>query len=62
MRDLLGKLSLLAGALLFLALCGEVTLRVIHGSPVHFRYPQPHYVWDPVIGHWMQPGPATGEW
>ena len=56
MKGLLPKLALLAGAILISAAALETGLRVVFGSPVHFRYPQPRYVSDPAIGHWMQPG------
>lgn len=55
MKRLVPHLALLAGALLVSAVAAEVALRVLYGSPVHFRYPQPRYVADPAIGHWMEP-------
>lgn len=56
MSRLLAPLALLAGGLLFSALMAEIALRVVLGSPIHFRYPQPRYLPDPVLGHWMEPG------
>jgi lysophospholipase L1-like esterase len=51
----------LATTLLFLvsvvvsASAAEIALRVLRGPPVHFRYPQPYYVSDTEIGHWLRP-------
>lgn len=33
----------------------EIALRVILPSPILWKYPQEHYIYDPEIGHWMEP-------
>jgi hypothetical protein len=52
-------LGLLALSLLLAAGFVEIGLRVIFGSPVHFRYPQERYVAEPAIGHWLEPDQRT---
>lgn len=56
MKALTARIALLVGTLFVLFGVGEVALRVIFGAPVHFRYPQPQYIADAEVGHWMQPG------
>lgn len=33
----------------------EIALRVILPSPVIWKYPQEYYIYDPEIGHWLEP-------
>jgi len=55
LRKTLPALALLSTSLLFSAFVAELVLRRSMGKPVHFRYPQPWYVHDAQIGHWLEP-------
>jgi lysophospholipase L1-like esterase len=49
------NLLLLCAALLVAAIGGEVTLRIALPAPVHWRFPQEGYLFDPETGFWLQP-------
>jgi len=55
-RRLAPNLLLLAASLGVAVLAAEALLRVVVGSPVHWRYPQERYASDPVLDHRLVPG------
>lgn len=55
MRKVWPVVVLLCTSLLLSAFLGELVLRWGMGKPVHFRYPQPWYLHDAEIGHWLKP-------
>ena len=59
MRKILPQLLLLGGSLIFVALVGEVMLRVVVGQPVIWLYPQEYYERDPELGHRLAPGQSS---
>lgn len=56
MRPILLRLLLLLCSLGAVALLAEIALRAALGPPVRFLHPQESYVWDPEIGHRLEPG------
>ena len=59
MRDRTRLGILMTASLGVSLLLAELILRMVFGTPVHFRYPQERYVPEPVIGHWLEPGQST---
>ena len=49
------NLFLAAGSTVFALLLIELALRVVLPPPIHFRYPQESYAFDPQIAHVLQP-------
>lgn len=50
------NLLLFAGSLIFAIMLAELVLRFILPAPIIWKYPQEHYISDPEIGHWLEPG------
>jgi len=49
------NLFLAAGSTVFALLMLELVLRVVLPPPIHFRYPQESYDFDPQVGHVLRP-------
>ena len=55
MRKVWPAVALLCTSLLSLVFLAELVLRWSMGKPVHFQYPQPRYVYDVEMCHWLKP-------
>ncbi len=56
LRRLLANLGLAAGSSLFALALLELALRIALPAPIHFRFPQESYDFDPEIAHVLKPG------
>lgn len=55
-RRILSNLLLASASTLFGLLLLELALRVVLPAPIHFRYPQESYDFDPEVAHVLRPG------
>ncbi len=55
-RRILANLLLASASSLFGLLLFEFALRVVLPTPIHFRYPQESYDFDPEVAHVLRPG------
>lgn len=53
------NLALFFGSLLFAAILAEIVLRIVLPDPIVWKYPQETYLYDPEIGHWLEPNQQT---
>lgn len=53
---ILPNLALLAASFVVPLLFGECALRAIVGPPIIWKYPQESYLFDPELGHRLEPG------
>ena len=49
------NIVILIGSLAVAFAAMEVVLRIFLPTPIQWKYPQEHYIYDNEIGHWLQP-------
>ena len=55
-KDFRQKLLLLSFTVIFMAILAEIVLRILLPPPILWKHPQETYIYDPQIGHWLEPG------